>query len=535
MKSAFYNQFALAGILCFCFCANSVRANVYATDIRLNGSLNAGVVVPGQNLTISYILNDTATGGVWVRIYSGATVIQTLTSAAEQAGTNTGLNSVVWPTPTNLAQGIYMVSITAASLGYETWTNITDDGPDFYVEVPSGISVNQNTNSPYYGRVYVGDALFYWDSGKSGILKYNADGSPADEGGFSTGGWGWTGGGYSPWKMTIGINDRVYIDDFANQGVVVSFDATIGCTDVRQVVRTDNYPSQDPNVFFSGLALTESGTNAQIWMTDEDSLYDQNPYGSAGIVGWNLNSQGVAATGDMGTSIVPIDSDFLTQAPYDLSLGSNGFIYTIQYLTSDSPAYALMSFPPYAGEQETNADWAVSDYPTLLNCYGVAVNPANSLVAVAVESPDFEEGTNGGLYLYNATDGDFITDVDQSGGTSYWDVAWDRVGNLYTVNPTVEVWRVYSPPGTNQATTVAVPFIQSYSAILAPTLADPVASPGMLQFVLEGQSNVTYTIQCSSDLINWTNSMTNFSANVDRNISIPASGSELFYRAVTSP
>src|SRR5271165_5930716 len=68
MKSAFYNQFALAGILCLWFCANSVRANVYATDIRLNGSLNAGVVVPGKNLTISYILNDTATGGVWIRV-----------------------------------------------------------------------------------------------------------------------------------------------------------------------------------------------------------------------------------------------------------------------------------------------------------------------------------------------------------------------------------------------------------------------------------------------------------------------------------
>ena len=73
MKSPCHNRIVLVGILFFCFCASSVHANVYATDIRLNGSLNAAVILPGGSLTISYILNDTATGGVYVRIYPGQT------------------------------------------------------------------------------------------------------------------------------------------------------------------------------------------------------------------------------------------------------------------------------------------------------------------------------------------------------------------------------------------------------------------------------------------------------------------------------
>ena len=131
------------------------------------------------------------------------------------------------------------MSITAASAGYDTWTNITDDGTNFYVEVPRGVSVNQNTNSPFYGRVYVASA--YGDN--VGIIKCNADGSPADEGGFSTGGWGWAGDHYSPWKMAVGADDRLYVDDYSGQGVVVSFDPTIETNRWRQVIRMDNYPA----------------------------------------------------------------------------------------------------------------------------------------------------------------------------------------------------------------------------------------------------------------------------------------------------
>jgi hypothetical protein len=520
--------------LVFISSALTARANVYATDIRLNGSLKAKVILPGDSLTISYILNDTATGGVWVRIYSGTNLIQTLASADGNAGTNAGTNSAIWNGTTNLAEGAYTVSITAASAGYDTWTNITDDGTNFHIFQPRGISINQNTNSPFYGRVYVGNAYPGQGSASGdqvGIIKCNADGSPADEGGFSTGGWGWSGEHVSPWKMAIGADDRLYVDDYANQGVVFSFDPTINSNSLRQVIRTDNYPpGGDTNANLSGLSVIGAGTNAEIWMTDE------NPSGSAGIIGWQITADGVAGTNDTGTIIVPLDSYFLTQAPYDLALDSNGFIYTIQLLRTDNPAYALMSFPPYDGERETTADWAVGMYPALLGAFGVAVDPTATDVAVAVVGLcDTEINPCGGLYLFSATNADFITNLDQTGGNAYYDVAWDKVGNLYALDGVAEVWRAYSPPGTNQATTVAVPVIQAYDALLPPYLSNPVAYPGRLCFTLEGQSNVTYVIQGSCDLTNWAAVATNLSANANRCICVPACGDQNFYRAMTVP
>jgi len=530
MRSPCHKLVVLIGILFLCFCAKSVHANVYATDIRLNGSLKMAVLLPGDSLTISYILNDTATGGVWVRIYSGTTLIQTLDSADGNAGTNAGLNSAIWSDTPELTEGVYTVSITAASAGYDTWTNITDDGPNFYVDVPRGVSVNQNTNSPFYGRVYVASA--YGDN--VGIYKCNADGSPADEGGFSTGGWGWAGDHYSPWKMAVGADDRLYVDDYSG-GVVVSFDPTIEANHWRHVMRTDNYPAGgDPNASLSGLSVIGVATNEEIWMTD---AYPNG--GSAGIIDWQLTADGVAATNDTGAVIVPLDSFFLTQAPYDLAVDSNGFIYTIQFLThnEDPAGLALLS---YDLEPETTVRWAVAMYPMLLCAYGVAVDPTATFVAVAVVGPCDTESACGGLYLFSATnDGEFISNLDQTGGDAYYDVAWDKAGNLYALDGGSDyrqaVWRAYSPPGTNQATTVAVPVIQAYDVLLPPNLANPVAEPGRLRFMLEGQSNVTYVIQASCDLANWAAVATNFSANANRWICVPSCGDQGFYRAMTVP
>ena len=88
MKLSLHNRIGLVGLLFFCLFARSAQANVYATDIRLNGSLLPQVILPGGNLTISYILNETATVGVWVRLYYGTNVVKTRASADGNAARN---------------------------------------------------------------------------------------------------------------------------------------------------------------------------------------------------------------------------------------------------------------------------------------------------------------------------------------------------------------------------------------------------------------------------------------------------------------
>lgn len=186
----------------------------------------------------------------------------------------------------------------------------------------------------------------------------------------------------------------------------------------------------------------------------------------------------------------------------------------------------------------------------MLDAYGVAVDPTANLVAVAVVGPgDPETGDTGFLNLYMASNGDFVTNLDSAnfvsmGGHAYYDVAWDKVGNLYALDGTDGVWRAYSPPGPNQSTTVAVPFIQAYNKILAPSLRNPIADTNGLRFSLYGQSNITYVVQWSPDLINWTPVATNYSTSTNRTVCVPFSAinfvntnaaTQSFFTAVSVP
>jgi hypothetical protein len=539
------------GLLFLFSCIVSVRANVYATDIQLNGSLNAGVIVPGSsltvsNLTVSYILNDNATGGVSARIYSGTNVVKTFSAEGGIPGTNAGLNSFLWDgtndNGSNALPGVYTLSITAAADGYDTWTNITDDSTNFDVFQPSSIAVNRNTNSPYYGRVFIGDSSF---SGTPGILKCNADGSPGDEGGFSTGGYSWGGGYYnpSPWKMGVSADDRLYVEDWSGYGVVMSFDQVLS-PNYLSVLRPDNYPY--PGIYLSGPCVLGAGANTQIWMADIDQ-------GGLGILRWNVNPDGTLAPYDTGTVIVSAGSGCaLTYAPFDVAVDTNGGIYAIQRVNvygsplnqnTDASTMRVLSFPPFLNGSlpETNALWQVgSGDPTLENAYGVAVDPTATFVAVAClgRGPDPTVLTNGGISIFYATNGSLVTNIntglDGNTNQQMTDVAWDNVGNLYAVERTEGIWRVYSPPGTNQATTVSVPIIQALDVLLPPTLTNPCCVAGQWGFTLLGQSNVTYVIQQSLDLVNWIPVATNYSPNPNRSITVPFADNQDFYRAVVN-
>jgi FlgD Ig-like domain len=554
MKRSCHNKMLWIGLLLFLFARHSAQANVYATDIRINGSFQAGIVLPGSPLTISYILNDIATN-VSVQIYTGTNVVKTF-----DAGTNVGLNTVVWDGTNDdgfaAAVGAYNVSITAAAAGYEQWTNITDDGVNFFVNLPTGIAVNKNTNSPYYGRVFVGNSYEQVGGMGVGILKCNADGSVADEGGFGTGGYPWSGGGGgvgydepSPWKMDIGADDRLYVDDWFQSGnangVVMSFDQVLS-TNYFNVLRTDNYPYS--SISLSGPCVCGEGTNMQIFMADYNTFFA----GGLGILSWALNSNSVAASNDIGTVDVTLSNNLdLTLSPYTVSVDTNGNIYTIQDVqdmnfmdATNDPNPRVMCFPPTpsGGPPDTTALWNIgSGDPTLVNAYGVAVDPTATFVAVASrgygDQPDAL--LQGGTSIFLANSGLLVTNISQDpeGNTNQEmiDVAWDNVGNLYANDFSDSVWRVYSPPGPNQATTVAVPIIQVYNVLTPPQLSVPTNCMGQVNFTLTGQSNVTYITQQSPDLMNWTAIATNFSPTDVLLISVAPPDTQDFYRAMAVP
>jgi hypothetical protein len=548
-RLAAFKKLGLAILYFVLFSENVSFANVYPTQVKLQGTTTSILAGEGDQIVVGFILNEPATLGTVVEIWSDTNLVRTL-EVLSGDGTLRGSNTLVWDGKDELGQnaisGLYSVRVTAKTSGYADWTLISDDNaPGSYVYEPRGIAVNCNSNSPYYGRVFVGNAhanpgIISAPGDSVGILKLNADGSLAEEGEFSDGGYPWAGDFFSPWKIEVSEDDRVYINDWtglSSAGVVIAFDQTIS-TNYQIVLDSSNWPAvgNDPTngatnyANLSGPAITGSGTNTQIWMADISFNPDTNIARCQGIRRWNVTTNGSIATGDTGTTIVQAGggSD-LNLYPYDLTIDTNGNIYTIQNRANPADTAAkAFKFPAYDESGlpwTTNSIWHTGEPGNLLGAFGIAVNRAATLVAVALKDGravvvlDAETGTN-------------VATMNIGLDDDHRDVAWDNVGNLYTVDNSASVWRAISPPGTNQATTVA---LQRLQIIQKPLLSSPICLEGQFQCVLGGETNFNYLIESSTNLANWSPISTNFLSNATQVISVDIDSNvndRQFFRAV---
>jgi len=491
----------------------SARANVYATDVKLNGG-TANVPTPqGGGVVISYILNEPATAGATIKILSGATVVRSIAVAAGNPGALRGTNSVVWDGKDtggqNVAPGTYSITVTAAATGFSGWTQTSSDAdPGNHVANPRGIAVDRNITSPYYGRIFVGNAAAGPDPNNDprdavGILKLNADGSPADEGGFSTGGYDWAGDGFSPWKIEVSADDYVYINDWTGNGEIYRWDPTLSPASQLHVLRSDNW-GNGGNVLLSGPSIVGTGTNTQIWVADATVP------GGLGILKYGITTNFVCASNDVGETVVGIGgNNDLGYAPYDVAVGANGLIFTIQFFTDPgNPAPRVLRFPAYdpaanGNQPELTANWAVGGTnDTYGGASGIAVAPSAVYVAVAFSGIEAPGGhTNANTKVLFASNGAVSATLDLGRAVNNSDVAWDAVGNLYYTDGGAGVWRAYSPRGVNQSTTPALATVQVTGSAQPPDITGLTISSGMATISFTGAASDTpsaFTLQSSA-------------------------------------
>jgi hypothetical protein len=477
---------ALASVFAGAFFTPSARANVYATDIKLNGNLAGITNGSGTNVAISYILNEPATRGVTVNILSGSSVVRSIPVASGAAGARKGTNLVTWDGFGNggatLGGGTYTVNITASATGFTNWTQTSTDTNDgYHVFSPRGIAVNTNPNSVYYGRVFVGNATENDPAASpgdlAGILKANADGSPADEGQGNTNGlqagiqWGTDGFNGNPHFLRYGQDDRIYALDWDDLGVVYAMDMTVS---TNQVVLDANNYSANPITGFSlgwgEFDVTDAGTpNGRIFLGDNDSP-------GVGLWFWHLTN-GVADPNDMtGTQVIAVGGDLDLFADGGSMMDERSNIFVGQNIeTSGSSSPRVLEFTNWDGMSTfTNGSaWqSGANDDSFLGGFDLALdsraNPKFVAVALSI---------SGGLRVLNATNGFIITNgtqvLDNLDSTNlYYGVAWDGAGNLYgAINNSAasdNKWRVFSPPGTNQTTTVAVETVFVPGAVISP-------------------------------------------------------------------
>jgi hypothetical protein len=530
----------VAVVLLFGTAPRKVHANIYATNIRLNGATNNLILPTGDNLTIDYILNEEAVGGVTIRIATPYRLVRRIIILSGP-GTWLGPNSVVWDgfddQGQSLPNGIYFVSVTAATSGYSDWTQTSRDwNSAAYVANGRGLAINRNTNSLYYGRIFVANAAEgpypnYNSGDRVGILKANADGSFAEDGEFSTGSYPWDGNFFSPWKLDVGSDDWLYVDDFSGAGVVISFDQLVSSNGGKMVLRGDNYYTSSP--LLSGPTITGSATTLQVWMAD----MTQN--GGLGVHRWDITSGGIVAPNDLGVTAVETSpySDLDTY-PFDVALDPGGNIYTVQNrITSNDPTARMLRFPASPGIGETLANWKTgSGDNSMGGAHGIAVSPDGVYLAVAFRGVFNGSFQNGAARIFYASNGAPVTTLTPGAGHDHRDVAWDNVGNVYAIDNYDQVWRCYSPPGANISTTVAAQSIQIIgNPAQPPILTSPHYGNGQFSFTLNGEPDLAYIVLSSTDLSHWSPVATNIAATSVRNISVTTASPQNYFRILTGP
>jgi hypothetical protein len=501
----------------------SVRANVYATNVKLNGSLTGTSAFSGGGLAISYILNEAASSGVTIKILSGATVVNTINIASGSAGTLRGLNNVACgatnSSGANLPAGTYSVSITAAATGFPQWTQTSiDTNSGMPANYPLGIAVDNNTNSVYYGRVVIGNAIVGTNpnipaaANMVGLYKMNADGTQADEGWYGNAsytnddggnapaaGQMPNSGGYDPMIIRIGEDDRIYWVDNGDLGAIVATDMQ---ATTNQVVICeggpgfpggghDVGPSYSANPDFSDLVYgfqefdvsATTTTNAAVWLADND-------YPNWGVWMYHMTN-GTADPADTGSQAVTTGGDLAIVSSGGVMVDYNLDIFVGQDRYNDNAFYDSMEFtnwnggvlPPegsgfnfatgYATGQVNwgygcGVDTTCSTDPSQEALRDCVINSRVNPTILAMPMTAGAQAPNGnGIRLLNATNGSVIIVTNGLGATiqtltnldwgqQYAAAAWDNVGNLYGASTSLNVWRVFSPPGANTNTTVAV-------------------------------------------------------------------------------
>src|SRR5437762_9776370 len=121
----------LAVSLILLLSSSTLRANVYATNIRLNGGVTNVAIASGGSVNIGYVLNEPATAGVIINIKSSAAIVRSITLTNGSPGAARGANTVVWNGADNtghyVGAGAYSISITAAAAGSNDWWQTSDD------------------------------------------------------------------------------------------------------------------------------------------------------------------------------------------------------------------------------------------------------------------------------------------------------------------------------------------------------------------------------------------------------------------------
>ena len=239
--------------------AHVATATPYATSLTNNG-----------DGSISFRLNQTTAtnDSVWV-ISGGGTVTNQLQSPGSPV-----LTRGLIVTNIGIGAGTFQVRIKHTGTGV-----ITTNSPIVPFNAPRGVAVNMNPASPYFGWVYVangsagskGAGMFAFTSDLYDILGQTNT--------AMTGGYGFVGGGSSPYHTTVAADDSVLVTDWSDaNGNLIAMPPLLDSFSyvLKQLTGTAAVPVGTNNNHGSVISafIVGSGASRKLYTMDEDYQTD---------------------------------------------------------------------------------------------------------------------------------------------------------------------------------------------------------------------------------------------------------------------
>jgi len=421
----------IAPVVVLALGSTPVWANVYASGMEK--------IAPDS---LSYVLNEAADTGVVAEVWQvGGGKVYSENLGAQAAGTHTW----AWNGTGGVPGQQYTVKIKASSSGHSGWTQISTDGMTTSFWSPLGISVNKHQWSPNFGKVYVSNASVgtttYGRPCSDGIYMLKADASDA---GFATGGKDWTAAGTSaPFKSTIGEDDHLYVIDYSND---LAFEFSSDMSSVTQLIDASNKsgtPGTNSAQYVSAIHVegTQAAGNRRIYLNN-DHYQDT---ARKGLIRYDLGGNATATPNDKGTQV--IGPSYFTYYPMDVARDSAGDWYMCQFRYDPAQAPAISKFYDSAELPINTAAWETPKATPYNGAYGIDVYEGNGKAWVA-----YGNYYDGWVHIFNMADGSYVGGFHA--GNRIRDLAFDIVGNIYTVDNSIEWLRIWSPgDGANSYTT----------------------------------------------------------------------------------
>lgn len=428
------------------FSSTEVMANVFASDISLSASsIDVGNT---ETTTISFILNEHARMGVEVKIYDGnSTLVRTLMLDKGVQGEN----SVEWDGKDDqgafVDNGDYSIKVTAADSGYAEWTMISDS-METNLYYPRGITINNDVNSPYFGRITVSngeDSLggVFGDQ-HAGFYMYNADRSFI---GYADGGVEW-GGGSSPDKLQIGEDGNLYVCDYSND-IGWQFDQDASPESGIQLFDDTN---KDPGQWISGMYVYGTGMDRTIYTADGNW---NEGLSTLAIKAYDIGTDEFAE--GLGDSVCLRWGAYYTRA---VELDNEGNIYVGNFRWGTGQAPSIMKFPPRQDTVMAVADtiWTTDINDWARGVRGIGIDENHGLVGYG------EYYNPCRILLFDQETGAFVDSIQVPHSPAIHlfisEIDFDAVGNVYATALGFNQWVVFSrPDGENSFTTPALDMV----------------------------------------------------------------------------